>query len=84
LRRHQNQPWALACHFRLRGAAEGVKDSDHGGVGCHNSQCDRTDYGKAEYQRDEERNHVSTNPYKRNMGCCWRNFRLVESFADGA
>jgi|GEM_PF-5452275 hypothetical protein len=77
LRRHQHQPWTLACHFRLRGATEGVQNSDHAGVSRHNSQRDRSDYGEAEHERNKERNHVSTNPYERNIRCVWCGLRIA-------
>ena len=61
LRRNQYQPWTLACYFRLRGAAEGVQNTDHCGIGRTNAQSNRGNYREAENNGDEERNHVFTN-----------------------
>lgn len=61
LRRNQYQPRTLARDFRLRGAAERVQNADHCGIGRTNAQSNRGDYGEAENNGDEERNHVFTN-----------------------
>ena len=56
LRRHQNQSCPCFGGPWLRCRAAGLQDANDRGVGRDDANPDRSDHGKAENQRHEERN----------------------------
>src|SRR5579863_8452585 len=56
----RDQHQAGARRLRLRLAANCVQDAHEGRVSGENSETNRCDYGEAENQRHEERDHLSS------------------------
>jgi hypothetical protein len=57
LRRHENQPGTCGGMALLRGSAEGMQDADDCDISRDDADSDGYDYGQAENDGHQERDH---------------------------